>query len=138
MCIRDRGIITTEMGTLGATLTTPGSAAGATNTWQYKGKPVTLNFLIRTDSDGTRKPIGDYVATQLESVGFTVNREYKKSSEASPIWQGDPTTGAWNLYTAAYSATVIDREEKINFQEYFAPDSIQGTQPFLSNTGIDP
>jgi len=126
-----KSIIATEMGTLGAT-------AGSDGKWQFNGKPVTLNFLIRTDSDGTRKPIGDYVATQLESVGFTVNREYKKSSEASPIWQGDPTTGAWNLYTAAYSATSIDREEKVNFQEYYAPDSIQGTQPFLSNTGIDP
>ena len=126
-----KSIIADEMKTLGAT-------TDSTGKFQFNGKPVTLNFLIRTDSDGTRKPIGDYVATQLESVGFTVNREYKKSSEASPIWQGDPTTGAWNLYTAAYSATVIDREEKINFQEYFAPDSIQGTQPFLSNTGIDP
>ncbi|MGD0611904.1 MAG: ABC transporter substrate-binding protein [Anaerolineales bacterium] len=126
-----KSIISTEMTSLGAT-------QDASGKWQYKGKPVTLNFLIRTDSDGTRKPIGDYVATQLESVGFTVNREYKKSSEASPIWQGDPTTGQWNLYTAAYSATVIDREEKVNFQEYYAPDSIQGTQPFMSNTGIDP
>ena len=126
-----KSIIAAEMTTLGAT-------QDSTGKFQFQGKPVTLNFLIRTDSDGTRKPIGDYVATQLESVGFTVNREYKKSSEASPIWQGDPTTGAWNLYTAAYSATSIDREEKVNFQEYYAPDSIQGTQPFLSNTGIDP
>ena len=126
-----KSIIAAEMTTLGAT-------QDSTGKYQFNGKPVTLNFLIRTDSDGTRKPIGDYVATQLESVGFTVNREYKKSSEASPIWQGDPTTGAWNLYTAAYSATVIDREEKVNFQEYYAPDSIQGTEPFLSNTGIDP
>jgi hypothetical protein len=126
-----KSIITAEMTSLGAT-------QDSTGKFQFQGKPVTLNFLIRTDSDGTRKPIGDYVATQLESVGFTVNREYKKSSEASPIWQGDPTTGAWNLYTAAYSATSIDREEKVNFQEYYAPDSIQGTQPFLSNTGIDP
>ncbi|MGB8213238.1 MAG: ABC transporter substrate-binding protein [Anaerolineales bacterium] len=126
-----KSIIATEMASLGAT-------TDANGKFQYKGKPVTLNFLIRTDSDGTRKPIGDYVATQLASVGFTVNSEYKKSSEASPIWQGDPTTGAWNLYTAAYSATVIDREERVNFQEYYAPDSIQGTEPFLSNTGIDP
>ncbi|HVM72283.1 MAG TPA: ABC transporter substrate-binding protein [Anaerolineales bacterium] len=126
-----KSIIADEMKTLGAT-------QDASGKFQFQGKPVTLNFLIRTDSDGTRKPIGDYVATQLESVGFTVNREYKKSSEASPIWQGDPTTGAWNLYTAAYSATSIDREEKVNFQEYYAPDSIQGTNPFLANTGIDP
>jgi peptide/nickel transport system substrate-binding protein len=124
-------IILAEMTTLGAT-------QDASGKYQFKGKPVTLNFLIRTDSDGTRKPIGDYVATQLESAGFTVNREYKKSSEASPIWQGDPKLGEWSLYTAAYSATVIDREEKINYQEYFSPDSIQGTEPFLSNKGIDP
>ncbi len=126
-----KSMIADEMKTLGAT-------TDSTGKFQFNGKPVTLKFLIRTDSDGTRKPIGDYVATQLESVGFTVDRQYKKSSEASPIWQGDPTTGAWNLYTAAYSATAIDREEKINYQEYYAPDSIQGTQPFLSNTGIDP
>jgi peptide/nickel transport system substrate-binding protein len=126
-----KSIIADEMKTLGAT-------AGADGKFQFKGKPVTLKFLIRTDSDGTRKPIGDYVATQLESVGFTVDRQYKKSSEASPIWQGDPLTGAWNLYTAAYSATAIDREEKNSFQQYYSPASIQGTQPFLSNTGIDP
>ena len=126
-----KSIIADEMKTLGAT-------QDSTGKFQFNGKPVTLKFLIRTDSDGTRKPIGDYVATQLESVGFTVDRQYKKSSEASPIWQGDPVTGAWNLYTAAYSATAIDREEKISFQEYYAPDSIQGTEPFLSNKGIDP
>ena len=87
-------IITTEMTSLGAT-------ADSTGKWQYKGKPVTLNFLIRNDSDGTRKPLGDYVAAQLATVGFTVNSEYKKSSEASPIWiDSDPTLGEWNLYTA--------------------------------------
>ena len=123
-------IISTEMTGLGATQDSSGK-------WQYKGKPVTLNFLIRPTGE-PRKPIGDYVAAQLESVGFTVNREYKKASEASPIWQGDPTQGQWNLYTAGYVSLSIDREERVNFQEYYTPDSSQGIQPFQSNTGIDP
>lgn len=120
-------VIADEMATLGATL-------GADGKWMFKGKPVSLAFLIRPDSDGTRKPIGDYVATQLESVGFTVDRQYKKSSEASPIWIGsNPADGKWNMYTAAWSATVISRDEKDMFQQMYLKSSIQGSHPFLEN-----
>jgi len=109
-------IITTEMGILGATL-------GAGGKWQFKGNPVVLKFLIRNDGDGTRLPMGDYVADQLEWVGFTVDRQYKKSSEAAPIWQGDPTTGAWNMYTAAWGNSGFMREEWAFFQNFYAADS---------------
>ncbi|MGZ6316251.1 MAG: ABC transporter substrate-binding protein, partial [Anaerolineales bacterium] len=125
-------VITQEMTTLGAT-------AGPDGKWQFSGKPVTLIFLIRPDGDGTRKPLGDYVANQLESVGFTVDRQYKKSSEAAPIWQqSDPTLGQWELYTGAWGAPGLTRDEKNQFQQMYAPDSQQGIQPFLSNTAIDP
>ena len=99
-------VISAEMTTLGAT-------AGADGKWQFNGKPVTLIFLIRSDGDGTRKPMGDYVPNQLESVGFTVDRQYKKSSEASPIWIGsDPVDGKWNLYTAGWLSSGLTRDEK--------------------------
>ena len=125
-------VISAEMTTLGAT-------AGSDGKWQFKGKPVTLIFLIRPDGDGTRKPLGDYVATQLESLGFTVDRQYKKSSEAFPIFQdSDPTLGQWELYTASWGSPGLSRDEKNSFQQMYAPDSQQGTQPFLSNTGINP
>ena len=120
-------IITAEMTSLGAT-------ADATGKWQYKGKPVTLNFVIRNDSDGTRKPLGDYVTAQLASVGFTVNSEYKKSSEASPIWiDSNPADGEWNLYTAAWVNTAIERDGKQDFQSMYLPDSIQGMSVFADN-----
>ena len=123
-----QAIIKTEMEGMGAT-------AGADGKWMFKDKPVTLAFLIRTDSDGTRKPIGDYVATQLEKVGFTVDRQYKKSSEASPIWLGTAgAEGKWNLYTAAWSSTVISRDDKGQFQQMYLPGSVQGSEPFISNT----
>lgn len=120
-------IIATEMTAMGATLNAEGK-------WEYSGKPVTLILLIRPDSDGTRKPIGDYVATQLEAVGFTVDSQYKKSSEASPIWIGsEPKTCQWNAYTSAWSSTQISRDEKDMFQQMYLPSSVQGMSVFMAN-----
>jgi peptide/nickel transport system substrate-binding protein len=119
-------IITTEMEGLGATL--------ENGKWMYKGKPVTLIFLIRPDSDGTRKPMGDYIANQFESIGFTVDRQYKTGSEASPIWIGSqPEDGLWHMYTAAWSSTVLDRNQANIFQEMYLNTSAQGIPVFLAN-----
>ncbi len=119
-------VITTEMESLGAKL--------VDGKWTYKDKPVTLIFLIRPDGDGTRKPIGDYVANQLEGIGFTVDRQYKTSSEASPIWIGsDPIEGQWHFYTSAWISTVLSRDEKDMFQQMYLPSSIQGLSVFQAN-----
>jgi peptide/nickel transport system substrate-binding protein len=102
--------------------------------WMYKDEPVTLIFLIRNDSDGTRIPIGEYVAAQFESIGFTVDRQMKTGSEASAIWIGtDPIAGEWHMYTAAWSATVLDRDQSNIFQEMYLSSSAQGLPVFLDN-----
>lgn len=109
-------VITAEMEAMGATL--------VDGKWTYNGEPVTLIFLIRTDHDGTRKPLGDYVANQLESIGFTVDRQYKTSSEASPIWVGgNVAEGQWHIYTGAWGANAIDRDMGDNFQFYSTAQS---------------
>lgn len=98
--------------------------------WQYRGQPVTLKFVIRTDHDGTRRPIGDYVSNQLESIGFTVDRMYKTSSEASPIWlRSDPFEGQWNLYTEAWGVTSLQRDQGNSFQFNDTPESSYGFSP---------
>ncbi len=95
--------------------------------YMFGGEQVTLIFLIRNDSDKTRVPIGDYVANQLESIGFAVDRQYKTSSEASPLWVGgNVADGLWNIYTGAWSATVIDRDEGDNFEFFDTPQSAYG------------
>ncbi|HMZ07337.1 MAG TPA: ABC transporter substrate-binding protein [Anaerolineales bacterium] len=124
---RAREAIKTEMEGMGATL-------GADGKWQYNDAPVTLIFLIRSDGDGTRQPMGDYVSNQLEEVGFTVDRQYKTSSEAFPIWLGSVAAeGQWNLYTAGYLPSGLTRDEKANIQQYYLPSSIQASDPFISN-----
>jgi peptide/nickel transport system substrate-binding protein len=113
-----------------------GAEPGSDGKWQYKGKPVTLIFLIRPDGDGTRKPIGDYVANQLESIGFTVDRQYKNSSEAFPIWLGTTAAdGQWGLYTAGYNPSGLGtlRDESANIQQSYLNTSIQAGEPYISN-----
>jgi len=95
--------------------------------YMYEGEQVSIIMLIRSDSDGTRKPIGDYVADQLESIGFATDRQYKTASEASPIWVGgNPADGLFHIYTGAWSATIIDRDEGDNFQFFDTPQSEYG------------
>ncbi|MBI4180447.1 MAG: ABC transporter substrate-binding protein [Chloroflexi bacterium] len=105
-------VITAEMKKLGAVLTN--------GKWYYQGKPVELNFIIRTEDK--RKDVGDYVATLLENMGFTVNRQYKTAADASPIWIGsDPSEGRWNIYTGGWASTAISRDQASNFAFYYTP-----------------
>jgi len=105
-------VLTERMQTLGA--------EKVDDKWSYQGKPITLIMIIRTEDN--RRPIGDYFANQLESIGFTVDRQYKTRSEASPIWyQSDPADGSWNLYTAGWISPQISRDEGVNFSAYYTP-----------------
>ncbi len=83
--------------------------------WNFNGAPVELSGLIRTEDQRTE--IGDYVADQLEDIGFTVLRDYKSSSEASPIWlRGEPSDCAFNYYTGGWISTAISRDVGGNWQ----------------------
>ena len=107
-----KAIITEEMQKLGAEL--------VDGKWYYKGKPVVLKFLIRTEDK--RREIGDYIASQLEKVGFTVERLYKTSKEAAPIWiASDPADGLWHMYTGGWITTAVVRDESDNFDFFYTP-----------------
>ena len=119
---RAQQVISEEMELLGAEM--------VDGKWTYEGEEVELIFLIRTDSDGTRRPIGDYVASQLESIGFAVDRQYKTASEASPLWVlGDPQDGLWHLYTGAWGVGAIARDQGSNFQFYYTQQSAYAFSP---------
>jgi len=105
-----RELISTEMEGMGATL--------EDGKWTFNGEPITLIFLIRVED--TRLAIGGYIATQLEELGFTVERVERTSAELSPIWNaGDPTLCEWNLYTGAWSQTSVDRGSEFAFEQYY-------------------
>ncbi len=103
-------IINEEMEALGAEL--------VDGVWNYEDEPVEVIFLIRTEDE--RKEIGDYVSTMLEDLGFSVVRDYKTSSEASPIWIGtDPNEGMFHIYTGGWITTAISRDQAGNFDFFY-------------------
>ncbi|MBF8221059.1 ABC transporter substrate-binding protein [Halomonas sp. 328] len=104
--------IAREMRALGATL-----EAGR---WRYRGAPVTLILLIRNDDE--RRRVGDYLANQLEDIGFTVERRYRNAEEASRLWiASDPAAGQWHLYTGGWISIVMQRDQAQNFSDFFTP-----------------
>lgn len=126
---RAKEIIDAEMEGMGAEL--------VDGTWSYNGQPINLIFLIRNDGDGTRLPMGDYIANQLESIGFTVDRQYKTASEAFTIWQGTTAAdGLWHMYTAGYIPSGLSslRDESPNIQQGYLNTSIQASEPYISTT----
>jgi peptide/nickel transport system substrate-binding protein len=117
---KGKELIDAEMKKLGAELTN--------NKWTYKGAPVTLIFLIRTEDE--RRQMGDYIAKQFEDIGFTVDRQYKTAAEASPLWlSSDPAEGKWTLYTGGWASTAISRDWSGNFDFYFTARSSQASSP---------
>jgi len=98
-------------------------AMGATQVggiWHYNGQPVSVIFIIRVED--ARRQIGDYVADQLEQIGFAVDRQYKTRSQASPIWnQSDPAEGQWHLYTGGWITTAVSRDDATNFGYFYTP-----------------
>ena len=107
-----REVITRGMQSLGATL--------KDGKWYYQDDPVRLIFLIRVEDE--RRDAGDYIATLMEGLGFTVDRQYKTAAEASPIWiGGDPAEGLWHLYTGGWISTAISRDQAGNFNFFYTP-----------------
>ncbi|MXX24877.1 MAG: ABC transporter substrate-binding protein [Caldilineaceae bacterium SB0668_bin_21] len=103
-------IINEEMEALGAEL--------VDGVWNYEDEPVEVIFLIRTEDE--RKEIGDYVSTMLEDLGFSVVRDYKTASEASPVWIGtDPNEGQFHIYTGGWITTAISRDQAGNFDFFY-------------------
>lgn len=108
-----KSVITTEMEGLGASLNSDGK-------WTYKDQVITLIFLIRTEDK--RRDVGDYVSNQLETIGFTVDRQYKTSAEASAIWvRGDPADGGFNIYTGGWINPAIVRDNGSDFSFFYTP-----------------
>lgn len=107
-----KAVIGAEMEKLGAKL--------VDGKWQYNGEPVEIIVLIRVEDE--RRLVGDYVANQLESIGFTTVRDYKKAAEASPIWiRGNPNDGKFHVYTGGWITTAVPRDLGDNFSFFYTP-----------------
>ncbi|MBS7646751.1 MAG: ABC transporter substrate-binding protein [Candidatus Bathyarchaeia archaeon] len=97
--------------------------AGATKQegkWYYGGKPITLNFVIRIEDE--RRDIGDTLASALESMGFTVNRQYMPFGQAIRLIYGtDPKDLKWHLYTEGWGKSALDKYDSATINQFGCP-----------------
>lgn len=88
--------------------------------WHYNGEVVEL-ILIISDWDPNRIALGDYVATELESIGFKVEKLPLGYMDASMRLNGDPRDGTWHLATNAWRAGAYNALQSHILAQYYTP-----------------
>lgn len=93
-----------------------GAKKGNDGKWYYNGKPVVVKMNIRVQDE--RKEIGDIIASKLEEVGITVERNYVKSPHG--VYDGDPTACEWQIYTEGWLTTSLTKYDFWQFVAFYS------------------
>ena len=102
-------------------MTKAGATMDSTGKYVIEGKPVTVKILIRND-DLLRKSFGDYVASELDKIGFTVLKEYGDLTKANRIVYGsNPADLEWNMYTESVISNSFVRYNPGTVTQMYAP-----------------
>ena len=102
--------------------------AGATfdGTWRWQGNPIVVRLIQRVED--VRFDLAGYVATQLESAGFSVELVPMSAGQAFPVvYFGPPDTGAWMVYTESFQqpwVSVWPDEWLADFHTFFGGETI--------------
>ena len=95
--------------------------------WTFKGSPIIIKFFIRSD-DQQRKSLGDLIASELEKIGFVVQKDYGDLNKANGIIFGsDPQDFQWHIYTSATGSSIFLKYNEGAISSMYAPWS--GTMP---------
>ncbi len=88
--------------------------------WIYKGQPITVKFIIRTEDE--RREIGELVATKLSEIGFRVERIYHPFAQAiSRVYTTDPQEFQWHIYTEGWGRGSVEKYDFASINQFCAP-----------------
>lgn len=96
---------------------------GATKTggkWQYDGQPVSITLIIRPEDE--RRDIGYAFNAELKLLGFETNpKEMVFAQAINVIYGTDPMEFQWQVYTAGWGKSGIDRYDSGTIAQFCAP-----------------
>lgn len=99
------------------------NGAGATlvgGRWEYEGKPIRLNFIIRVEDE--RRDVGDLIRAELEDLGFTISTSYLNFAPAIlSVYSSDPQLMQWHLYTEGWGRGSTERYDYATVNSMAAP-----------------
>jgi len=119
-----KDIITAKMEEYGAVL--------SQGRWRYDGELVEIIVLIRADL-APYPESGQYVADQLESLGFEVKRLVLPGRDAGPIWTTSLLPVKFHVYTGGWGATIVPRDSGGTFDQMYT----HRVMPFPVFTGLE-
>jgi peptide/nickel transport system substrate-binding protein len=89
--------------------------------WNYENEPIEITFFIRSD-DPVRKAIGEILASELEEIGFNVNKEFGDLNKAYVVVYGsNPAEQKWNLYTEGWGSSGFTKYDSVTLAQMYSP-----------------
>jgi len=89
--------------------------------WHYNGKQIDITFFIRSD-DPVRKSIGEILSSELEKIGFKVNKDFGDLNKAFVIVYGsNPADQKWHLYTEGWGSSGFSKYDSVGLAQMYSP-----------------
>ena len=90
--------------------------------WMYKGKPVTIKSILRTDDPTQRLPAARYVNAQFEKAGITVEAvERDRMTAGALVYGSNPADLDWHMYLEGWGSGGTDKYHEGNLSQMYAP-----------------
>lgn len=89
--------------------------------WNYENEPIEITVFIRSD-DPVRKAIGEILSSELEEIGFKVNKEFGDLNKAYVMVYGsNPAEQKWSLYTEGWGSSGFTRYDSVTLAQMYSP-----------------
>jgi peptide/nickel transport system substrate-binding protein len=89
--------------------------------WTFDGQPVSIIGLIRVDDARVRRPIGQYLAAQIEKCGIHVDRQLRNGSYSVPTtYSTDPARMLWGFYTEGWGGGGTNKWWEDNIAQFYS------------------
>ena len=89
--------------------------------WEMKGIPIEITIFIRSD-DPVRKSIGEILSVELETMGFSIKKDFGDLNKAFVVVYGsNPSDVKWNLYTEGWGRSAFVRYDSVGLGQMYSP-----------------
>ena len=91
------------------------------DSWYYDEKQIEITFFIRSD-DPVRKSIGEILSSELENIGFKINKDFGDLNKAFVVVYGsDPADQKWHLYTEGWGSSGFTKYDSVGLAQMYSP-----------------
>lgn len=89
--------------------------------WYYNEEQIEITFFIRSD-DPVRKSIGEILSSELEMIGFKVNKDFGDLNKAFVVVYGsNPEDRKWHLYTEGWGSSGFAKYDSVGLAQMYSP-----------------